>query len=242
LESPDEGRRHVEPVLGTDGAPPPGQPESPYLSLDELLFGAVSRPADATPDAPGDPVEEPSLLDEDRFVEEHEFGDNDEVIDDDEVVGDDELDLEDTIVAEPAEIEGVTDRTGAGRGRRRVWVLAGLVTLIVVAGTAAGAVVIGGRSADSAPDKRGPVRKVPSGTTTPTVPTTALPTTASTPASVTTAPLTLATAPRSAPPSGTVTQPAPPPPTTSPPPPATPPPPPPTSPPTTTTPSTTSQP
>ncbi|HYV58482.1 MAG TPA: hypothetical protein VFA62_00270 [Acidimicrobiia bacterium] len=210
MDSPQEGCRHVEPVLGTDDdVPPSDQPESPYLSLDELFFGAVAREADVTPEASRDPVDEPPPLDDDRFVEEHEFGEHEELIDDDDVGGDDELGLDDTIVAEPAEIDDATDPTGAERGRRRAWVLAGLVTLIVVAG---------GRSADSAPGKRDSVRKAPSSTTTPTVPTTALPSTASTPAPVTAAPLTAATASRAVPlPTGIPTQP-PPPPATSPPP------------------------
>lgn len=218
LESPAGGRRDVEPVLGTDdAAPPPDQPESPYLSLDELLFGAVSTQADAAPEAPREPVKEPPLLDEDRFVEEHEFGDDEELIDDDELAFDD-----DTIVAEPAEIDDATDPTGSERGRRRARVLAGLVTFIVVAGTAVGAVVVGGRSADSAPRKKsGSEHKATSGTTTSTVPTTAPASIASTPVPVTTAPLTAATTSRAVPlPTGAA---IPPPPTTSPPPPTPPP-------------------
>lgn len=191
LESPAGGRRDGEPVLGTDDAPPPDQPESPYLSLDELLFGAVSTQADSAPEAPREAVDKLAFED-------------------------------DTIVAEPAEIDDATDPTGSERGRRRARVLAGLVTFIVVAGTAVGAVVVGGRSADSAPRKQsGSEHKATSGTTTSTVPTTAPASIASTPVPVTTAPLTAATTSRAVPlPTGAA---IPPPPTTSPPPPTPPP-------------------
>jgi hypothetical protein len=221
--------------------PPSRTSESPDLALEELLFGAVSRNGGAGLDAPPDPAEQQRfagevelpddvLLDEDRVVEEHELGESAEVVDD-------------TPIAEPADLEDVVDATdpsGPARGRRRAWVVAGLVTLIVVSGAAAGAVVVG-RSRDPAPkDNDVPGRTAPRTTTTATVATTAIPPTM-TPATV--APATTVTTRRVVPvPGGSVAQPAPPPAPPAPPPPPPPPtspPPQPTSPPTTMPPPTT---
>jgi hypothetical protein len=214
LESPEESPPEVEAARGTDDARQSNRPESPDLALEELLFGAVSRNAGAGLHAPSDDV----LLDEDRVVEEHELSEPDEVVDD-------------TPIAEPADVEDVedvvdaTDPSGPARGRRRTWVLAGLVTLIVASGAAAGAVVVG-RSPDPAPkDNDVPGRTAPRTTTTATVASTAIPPT--TPATV--APATTVTTRRVVPvPGGSVAQPAPspgpPPPAPSPPPPTSPPP------------------
>lgn len=203
MESPDEWRRELEAVLAAaDDAlqsDPPDQPESPHLILDELLFGAVStnwapgpevvREGSAPPaliDAlvQGIVVDEDELaredvfLDEDRFVAEDEFGEPDVFVEPDELVDEDESADDDTIVAEPAYLEDAPEPSGRERGRRRAWVLAGLVTLILATGAVAGTVVVGG-AADSAPRKKGDSdRKEPITTTTPAVPTTALASTA----------------------------------------------------------------
>jgi hypothetical protein len=242
LDSPEESPPEVEAALGADDARESHQPESPDLALEELLFGAVSRNGGAGLDAPRDPAEQQRLagevelpddvlLDENRVVEEHELSEPDEVVDD-------------TPIAEPADVEDVVDATdpsGPARGRRRGWILAGLVTLIVASGAAAGAAVVVGRSPDPAPkDTDVPGRTAPRTTTTATVATTAIPPTM-TPATV--APATTVTTRRVVPvPGGSVAQPAPssgPPPPAPPPPPPTSPPPQPTSPPTTMPPPTT---
>ena len=176
--------------------------ESPDV-LDELLLGAA--PASELAD-------EDVFLDEDLCVYEDELGEPDELV---------EPADDDTIVAERAGAVDVTEPGGPERGRRRAWVLAGLVTLIVATGAVVGTAVVRG-SADSAPRKNGDSeRRSPSATTAP-VPRAALPSSPSTAPPATIAPITTPTTRRPVPePGGTPlppapTSPPPPPPTTSP--------------------------
>jgi hypothetical protein len=253
VTSPDERRHDGEPVLATtdDDAQQPDQPELPDLALDELLFGAVSTNGVHTRAEDREPAAQPTLfdlsdqglvfLDEDRFVGEDQFGDPDELSDRYELLHEDPLG-DDTVVVEPAGVvdaEEETEPTGAARGRRRAWVLAATVTLIVVTGAVAGVALVGG-SADSAPrNKSVQERTAPRTTTAPSVPNTVPPPTAT---AATIAPATTVTTGRTMPiPGGVPVQQAPPPPA-PPPPVTTPSPPPSTSPPTTAPPSTTSPP
>jgi hypothetical protein len=85
----------------------------------------------------------------------------------------DELDDE-TIIAEPADVDDAPETSGPGRGRR-AWVVAGFTALAVVIAASAGA-VIAGRSEDPGPGKKTVSdRTSPSTTTTTTPPTTAPP-------------------------------------------------------------------
>lgn len=182
--------------------------------LDELLLGAAST---------NELADEDVFLDADLCVYEDELGEPDGLVEPRELVDEHEPADDDTIVAEWAGVEDVTEPGGPERGRRRAWVLAGLVTLIVATGAVAGTAVVGG-SADSAPRKNGDSeRRAPSATTTPG-PRTALPSTPSTAPPATIAPLTTPTTRRSVPePGGAPVPPVPPspappsPPTTSPP-------------------------
>ena len=212
MESPGELRRERRAALATDdGAPQPDQPDRPYLELDELLLGTASA---------NDLAGEDDFLDEDRFVAEDELGEPDVLVEPDELVDEHEPADDDTILAEWAEPEDVTEPGGPERDRRRAWVLAGLVALIVVFAAGAGTAVVGG-PADSAPRKKDDSERRAPVTTPLPVPTAALPSPASTALPSTTAPLTTATTRRSVPePGGVPVPPAPPPPpapTTSPP-------------------------
>ena len=116
-----------------------------------------------------------------------DYGEPDEIVDDDEPAADD------TIVAEPATVEDVTEPTGPARGRRRAGVFGGLVALMLVATAAAGALVVS-LPADSPPRKKtGSEHASPSTTTTSPAPTTGPSPAASAPLPPPTAPRTSAT-------------------------------------------------